>query len=201
VVDLRVTGVALPHDVADDSANEVRRAKARDPSVWARWHDQHYVFVYRDAYARLRTQQDAEDVASQVFLEAIKGIDRYHHRGRPVLAWFYGIAQNLISHRYREYRRSTSLSALGKQVEDLGVAVSGEHDLDRIVLAGALDRLKPEHREVLLLRFIVDLPTRQVAQVIGKSEAATYSLQVRALSAMQALLTEKKVSQRGRKTE
>jgi len=173
-----------------DEAEQVIRAKARDDLVWAAWHDRHYPFVYRYSLSRLGNRQDAEDVASQVFLEALKGIQRYRDQGRPVLAWFYGIARNLVSHRARDSRRAVSLSDLGPEAEAGLASPSSADGLERIALNSAMDRLKAEHREVLVLRFLLDLPTKQVAMVLGKTEAATYSLQVRALTAVRREMTE-----------
>jgi RNA polymerase sigma-70 factor (ECF subfamily) len=169
-------------------AELVRRAKARDPAVWAEWHDQHYPFIYRYAYARLRNSADAEDVASQVFLEAIKGVDRYSYRGRPILSWFYGIASHLVARRFKEASRHVSL----EQVEDNHAGHSNSEDevVERLWLASLLARLKPEHRDVLILRRVMDLPTAEVARLLGKSEMATYSLQIRAVKALERLLRE-----------
>ncbi|HLF75869.1 MAG TPA: sigma-70 family RNA polymerase sigma factor [Dehalococcoidia bacterium] len=164
-------------------ADLVRRAKERDQAVWSMWHDQHYPFIYRYARSRLGNREDAEDIASQVFLEALKSIDRYRYQGRPILAWLYGIAQHLVSRRFREAKRTATLSEL-PETEDAPLAGTDDAVVNRIVFKEGLAKLKPEHRDVLILRFILGLPTREVAEIMGKSEAATYSLQVRAASAL-----------------
>jgi RNA polymerase sigma-70 factor (ECF subfamily) len=125
-------------------------------------------------------------VASQVFLEALKSIDRFRYTGKPVLAWFYGIAHNMVSRRRRQQPRTTGL-------EEAEAAMAGgfeEASVTSLVLRNALDQLKPDHREVLVLRFMLELPTRRVAELLGKTEAATYSLQVRAASALRRVLSE-----------
>src|SRR5687768_11958402 len=88
--------VALIPNLEDES-RLVRRAKERDAAAWSELYDAYYQVLFRYAFVRLRRREDAEDVASQVFLEAIKGIDGYEDRGRPFLAWFYGIAHNLVT--------------------------------------------------------------------------------------------------------
>ncbi|HEY4686407.1 MAG TPA: sigma-70 family RNA polymerase sigma factor [Dehalococcoidia bacterium] len=169
----------------DTESDQVRRAKARDAGVWSAWHDEYYSFIYRYALARLVRHEDAEDVASQVFLEAIKGIDRYEYRGRPVLAWFYGIAQHLVSRRFREAKRQRPLDEV-----EATAGAAGEEDalLQRLALRAALESLKPEHQEVIRLRFLLDLSTAEAARLLGKTEAAVHSLQVRALGALRRQL-------------
>ncbi len=162
-------------------------AKAHDTKIWSAWHDQHYPFIFRYALSRLGNHQDAEDIASEVFLEAMKGIARFKYRGRPILAWFYGIAHHLVSRRRRETSRATRL--VEKQANIQPQTTEFENaSLESLTLQTALERLKPQHREVLVLRFLLELPTRRVAELIGKTEAATYSLQVRAIGSLRGKL-------------
>ncbi len=183
----KVEDVIHLHEAAPDSdAQAVRRAKAGDQMVWASWHDTYFPVLYRYAYARLANATDAEDVASQVFLEALEGIGRYRYRGQPILAWLYGIARNLVSRRYRQRGRTTPLD---RDFDDALNPFEGQSE-DRLAVYAALDRLKPEHSEVLILRFLLDLSAREAAALIGKSELATYSLQQRALLAMRTLLND-----------
>jgi len=186
---MSIVGINLIGQPLEEEAELARRAKTRDPAVWSAWHDQYYALIQRYAYSRLRSNEDAEEVASQVFLEAIKGIDRYSYRGRPILAWFYGIAHNLVARRHRDRAREKLLA----DVEGATAARAPDNEeatLSRLVIHTALEKLKPEHREVLVLRFLLELPTREVAAILGKGEPATYSLQVRATGALRRLLKE-----------
>ena len=178
---------ATAHDFGlNDDAAQVERAKARDPDVWALWHDHYYRLLYRYAYARLLRPEDAEDVASQVFLEALKSIDSYRYTGKPILAWLYGIAHHMVSRKVRQQGRATGLEAAG----DAEAGGFEEASVLKLEIREALARLKPEHREVLVLRFVLELPTRRVAEILGKTEAGTYSLQVRAASALRRAMSQ-----------
>jgi len=166
-------------DAASQDYAEVERARRRDPEVWAAWHDRYYPLLYRYAQVRLSRMEEAEDLASQVFLEALKGIDRFKYQGRPVLAWLYGIAGKLVLKQRRQISRDPLPLDEGVRSQK----AAQDQSEARIVVWSALEKLKDEHREVLILRFLLDLPTAEVARLIGKTEAATYSLQVRALEA------------------
>jgi RNA polymerase sigma-70 factor, ECF subfamily len=61
--------------------------------------------------------------------------------------------------------------------------------LDSIDVRRALERLTDEQRDVLILRFAVGLTSRETAALLGKSEAAIYSLQVRATAALRRFLS------------
>jgi RNA polymerase sigma factor (sigma-70 family) len=59
---------------------------------------------------------------------------------------------------------------------------------ENVDLERALAELTPEQREVLILRFRLGLPTREVAVLVGKAEGAVYSLQVRGIAALRRRL-------------
>src|SRR5712692_9187588 len=98
---------------AADEGELVRRAKGREAEVWSQWYDQYYSPLYRYAFSRLSSREDAEDIAAQVFVEALKGIGGYKYRGRPILAWLYRIAHNLVAARYRKLSRAGPLAGDG----------------------------------------------------------------------------------------
>ena len=60
----------------------------------------------------------------------------------------------------------------------------------QVLLADALARIKPEHREVIILRSLKELSFAEVAQRMGRSVKATKSLWVRALASLRRLLRE-----------
>jgi RNA polymerase sigma-70 factor (ECF subfamily) len=166
-----------------DEAEAVILAKHRDSQVWAAWHDAYYPLLYRYSLVRLFSPEEAEDLASHVFLEALKGIDRYEYTGKPILAWFYGIARHLVLKRRKQLARVVPLDP-----QPESSTLEEDQNLERVMAWTALEKLKDEHREVLILRYLLDLPSAEVARTIGKTEAATYSLQVRALEAARRAL-------------
>lgn len=106
---------------------------------------------------------DAADLAQTTFLRALRGIERF--RGEStVKTWLIGIARNVWREWLREqHRRDTGLGSLDVAGAD------GSTDLD---VADVLARLDVEVREVLVLRHILDLPTNEMAVLLGISEAA-----------------------------
>lgn len=170
-------------ELAAAEAEEVELAKRADALVWSAWYDRYYGPLYRYAYARLGLQEEAEDVAAQVFVQAIAKIESYRYRGRPVLAWLYSIARNLVTDRQRRAARTARIS-------DLEPEVSGEMDalIDSVTLRAALARLTEDQREVLVLRFWVGLSTQEIASLLSRTPASVYSLQVRAMASLRRLV-------------
>jgi RNA polymerase sigma-70 factor (ECF subfamily) len=167
---------------AADEGELVRRAKGREAEVWSQWYDQYYSPLYRYAFSRLSSREDAEDIAAQVFVEALKGIGGYKYRGRPILAWLYRIAHNLVAARYRKLSRAGPLAGDGPAMHD------PEAGLDSLVLREMVRRLTPDQREIITLRFFAGLSTAEIARLLDKKEATVYSIQVRAVAALRRLL-------------
>lgn len=126
-------------------------------------------------------------------MAAVSGIRSYSYRGRPVLAWLYRIAHNLVG----DYRRKTlreKRQTDERPVEHLqarnGKSPDGDpafmiEDLD---LRAALQTLPDTQRDVLILRFFVGLSTSEIAEVMAKQATAVYSLQARAVASLRSAL-------------
>jgi len=131
----------------------------------------------RAYYAALRlvgNHEDAEDMSQEAFARA------YGHLGdfdldRPFYPWFYRILRNLcINHLRRKTRGGFRVSIDGD--DETPALQIPSLDPDPSVLAernDTVDRmwreigsLSPEHREILLLREIEDLPYRDIAETL-----------------------------------
>ncbi len=166
----------------------VQRAKERSPTAWAEIYDACYQKLYRYCYARTGDAGTAADLACRAFLEALEGIDRYVYRGRPLLAWLYRIARNLISDHLRAARRESealqrAASALEPHDPGPASAVADQQDLQ-----AALRRLTDDQQQVISMRYYADFSTAEIAHAMGRSERAVYSLEVRALAALRRRL-------------
>lgn len=108
----------------------------------------------------------AEDAVQEAFVRLIRNRDQYND-SKPFLPWFYTILRNVCRDMHRqENRRRNLLTKLCKQnrpdaVENLSLDSS---DL--------LSRLPPGEQEVLRLRILHDIRFREIAAVLGISEAA-----------------------------
>jgi len=177
-----------------------RLLKARSVAAWEVLFERHFDRVYRYALGRLMCREVAEDVAATTFKRALATIDSYSYRGRPALAWLYGIARNVVN----ETRRSDMRQGAAGLVEGLfhrgnGARPSGalpllqtdgtEGLVSRMDLEQAMRRLTRIQREVVLLRYFAGLSASETGAVIGRPETAVYALQARALAALRRQLT------------
>jgi RNA polymerase sigma-70 factor (ECF subfamily) len=141
--------------------------------------------VYRYVIARVRDQADAEDITAQVFMDALQQIDRLQP-GTNFTAWIFTLARNKIVDRHRHARRRLSLDEipdLPAQTEPLSTNIEQQQIFSQ--LSGLLQGLDPDQQELLRLRFAGELTFSQIAQVLGKSEAAVKMSTYRLLRQLQ----------------
>ena len=173
----------------DADAALVRAAQAGDARAFGELYERHRQSVYRYCLARSSSPHEAEDLVSEVFLKAMEALARYRDQGLPFVAFLYRVARNAAIDRTRK-DKGTSLFELS--VEPRGAAdVEGDaaraSDMDAVL--GALRKIKPEYREVILLRFVEGYSAADVAKLLGKAEKAIWNLQQRGLERLRRELT------------
>lgn len=118
----------------------------------------------------------ARDLSQETFVRALRGATRYSGDA-PVHAWLLGIAHNV----FREWLRTGRRERPAERV-DPGDTVAGPSP-ERLDVERTLARLDPEHREVLVLRFSLDLSGDEVARLLGITHDAVRQRVARAKEA------------------
>lgn len=128
-------------------------------------------------------RETAEDLLQETFMRVIKGVDGYKRQAK-FTTWLYTIARNLCvdQARRRKHRRHASLDAPLSKDDDgaslLDVIPTAEMGADRKAgnndLHGRLQRaiaaLGDDQREVFLMREFLDMPFKEIAEVVGVPE-------------------------------
>jgi RNA polymerase sigma-70 factor (ECF subfamily) len=107
--------------------------------------------------------QNVDDIAQDVWMDVFRGLRKLNEPG-AFLPWMYRIARNRA---FRALRRKTH-PTIPIDETDAKSQATDERDFsvdDARVVHAALDRLVPEHREVLLLRFIENMSYEDIAKV------------------------------------
>jgi RNA polymerase sigma-70 factor (ECF subfamily) len=143
------------------------------------------------AFARTGNRRVSEDIASEVFLRALKALPSYSDRGLPMGAWLFRIAHNLVVDHYRSKNRQPEI-ALEEDIGEDGVCPTArleqEHEMEQV--SEAIKRLSPAQQEVVRLRFIAGLSSKETAALMGKSDGAVREMQREALSRLKVMLVE-----------
>jgi RNA polymerase sigma-70 factor (ECF subfamily) len=177
----------------DDEALLVRRAKQGDEAAFGEIYTRHHDAVYAYLYYRVNDVQVAEDLAGEVFVRLVAKMNKFTYRGRPILAWLYTIARNLlIDHRRRQAQSGTLALEEGWETPDPGPPEVTQRGLTRDCLLRALQRLTEDQQRVLLHKLIEGRSNAEVAGLLGKTEGAIKSLQHRALDSLRRAVKEER---------
>jgi RNA polymerase sigma-70 factor (ECF subfamily) len=159
----------------------------------------HMVAVRMDR--RLAARFDPSDVVQEVLLEADRHLADYlEHRPLPFYPWLRQFAMNRLIDLHRRHlhagRRSVSREEMPGPplpdesadelvrrlfARDSSPSARLEREETRQQVRAALEQLPLHDREVLVLRHLEQLPTPQIAAILGVSEGAVYTRHLRAL--------------------
>jgi RNA polymerase sigma-70 factor (ECF subfamily) len=171
--------------MSQPEAKLIQRAKAGDPAAFAEIYDEHQPAIYRYIAYRVGSDGVAEDLTSDVFVKLVDKIDGFTYCGRPILAWLYTIARNLVNDHHRRRGRSEVVPLdEGLRADCVDPEDAAASALDRGRLSAALEGLTEDQRQVIILKFLDDLDNHTVAQILDKSYGAVKSLQHRGLNAL-----------------
>lgn len=143
--------------------------------------EEQYNKIYRYCYFKLHHQQMAEDITQETFLRFWESND-YCERGQK-LQYLYKIAHNLC---LNEYRR--------KQVEPLEDEILTEDKEDEIltniVVKEAVQCLTMEEQELLLLRYVNEVPVSDICSILKISRFSLYRKNMKILRKLKNILGE-----------
>jgi len=153
-------------------------------------YDEYFDKIARYIYARIGDKNEAEDLAGEVFLKALESLKSYKERGIPMQAWLYRIAHNLVVDHLRKVTKLKTVPIDTVQIEsgEDPVATAEKHiEMERV--NEAMQKLTPEQREVVRLRFFGGLSSKEVGAMLSKSDGAVREMQRAAIEKLRGLLT------------
>lgn len=184
--------------VSQSDADLVAAAR-RNPKEFAALFDRYWDSIFGFCYLRLGDWHEAEDVASQVFVNAMTSLPRFESRDAEdtFRAWLFGIARNLVGTSYRHTTKHTvaPIERVTEMSDDSG-------SLDDMVVAGEeheqllwlMNQLPPDQRELLELR-LAGLSAVEIGRVLGRNPDAVRKAQSRTVQTMRSLMTSQLNSQ------
>jgi len=172
----------------------VLRAKMGDAEAFGTLYDRYLDLVYRYVYFRVGSHALAEDLTSETFLRALRGIADFTWQGRDFGAWLVTIARNLVADHFKSGRYRLEVST----AEVLDTPLDGAHIPENAVVSNminervlqAVRELGPEQQECIVLRFLHGMSLAETALIMGKNSGAIKALQFRATRALARALAK-----------
>jgi RNA polymerase sigma-70 factor (ECF subfamily) len=185
---------AAPRVAHLDRDRPLVEAARADPARFDALYRRYLAPVYSFAYYELGDHHAAEDATERTFLAALANLGRFDERARPAdgegastfKVWLFRIARNVIANERRTNRRHPTAPLADATLASDPLDV--ERDVVRRDEAAAawraVGRLPEDRRRAVVLRFVDELSTAEIAGVLGRSEGAVRVLIHRALRAV-----------------
>lgn len=172
-------------------------AKEGDKEAFEKIYNLYFIPIYRYLYFRLKNKEDAEDLTQTVFLKVYTALGKFQEKGKNPLGYFFTVARNSLTDFWRK-KKEVVLKEPEKELENLQDFKNNpqEFAIDREIkdfFQRAMDVLTEEQREVIVLRFINDLPGKEISSLLGKSEEAVRQLQCRGLKTLREKFKDYKI--------
>jgi len=170
----------------------VARFQAGDEDAFSALYLRYFDRIYAYMHVVLTDTPSAEDATQQVFIKLYEALPRYEERGQPFRAFLFVVARN---HAVSELRRRQRLATvdpieLDQRLEPTEATPVDDHlpwVSDRELLA-LIERLPLAQRQVLVLRFMLDLTHAQIGEILKRNPEDVRALLYRALGFMRTRL-------------
>ena len=168
----------------------ITRARSGDDRAYGTLVARHQTVAFRTAYVICGDAAEAEDAAQEGFMKARAALHRFRPDA-PFRPWLLQIVANEARNRRRAAGRRLALAGRAAAAADASPpvplpeaeALAGD---DRRELAAALARLAPEHRQVVALRYFLDLSEAECAAALDCRPGTVKSRLSRALTKLRA---------------
>ena len=146
-------------------------------TLYNQYYDQYKQKVYNFFFYRLeRDSALVDDLTSDTFMKAYEKFDSYDDT-YTFSTWIYTIARNTLTDYFRRNKQVQSLETMqeeGHDIADEGSVdfesqLSAEMSVDQV--KEILDDLPAQQRECIILKYLEQMETKDIAEVVGQSEA------------------------------
>ena len=167
----------------------LHRAKSLDQDALAQIHERYYDAMYRYMAYRVNDLQTAEDLTSELFMRFLHAIQQKNAPQKTIRGWLFGSASLILKEHYRKKKRARLVELDDSLPDERAESTETiEAEERKSVLYRAMAELTEDQQQVLALRFGYEMPIRDVAETMNKSEGSVKMLQVRAIAALSRMM-------------
>jgi RNA polymerase sigma-70 factor (ECF subfamily) len=148
--------------------------------------------IFRYCYHKIGSQEDARDIAQQVFVKAILNLKSFKNKGFGLSPWLYKIAFNEINDWIKQKNREEFWINNELVWAEMGVIQNVDEEIfDDQMLGTALTKLSEDSLELIRLRYFEKLPFAEVAEILSITESNAKVKVHRTINELRTYITKK----------
>lgn len=173
------------------SESEIIEKAKSDPRAFGLLYEKYYEQIFRFVYSRIQKKDQSADIVSQVFMKALKNIQKYEDRGYSISSWFYRIAINECNLFFRQSKKVIEVGLNGNELHNLHDEIGEEDEkIDNQILLKALNKLDVKDSNLIEMRFFEGRKFKEIALILGITEANSKMKLYRILKKMKSDITK-----------
>jgi RNA polymerase sigma-70 factor (ECF subfamily) len=178
-------------DISEEK-RKIGEAK-KNPQAFGQLYDEFYRPILKYILRRTSDIELTQDLTSQTFFKALKGLKKFRWQNISFSAWLYRIATNEVNDFYRRKNRIIQISL--EKLPEIPSQDSADSDLKLAeaeleskkefkILSQKIRKLSLIYQTVITLRFFEKKKISEISQIVGKSEGTIKSQLHRALETL-----------------
>lgn len=190
---IMVTNRQMADSISQNEAQLVKDLRRRDPMAVAELYNAYADRIYSLVFNQVdRNREVAQDIVQETFVAALKSAAKFRGHSK-IYTWLCSIANKKVSDFYRRQKRQAKYQTTkALELDQLGgetlAADAGESGERQEVTRQVLFSLPLHYRQVLILKYVEEMPVLEISQIMGRSAKSIEGLLTRARNELRTKL-------------
>ena len=175
-----------------DNAQFIKDLRRGDPSAVTQLYNTYADRIYSLVFNQVdRNHEVAQDIVQETFVAALKSIVKFRNKSK-IYTWLCSIANRKVADFYRRQKRQAKYQTMkALEAEQIGqetLAAATESTERQEMAQQALLGLPLHYRQVLILKYVEEMPVLQISKIMERSPKSIEGLLTRARKELRARL-------------
>lgn len=165
-----------------DEKQIIEKCQNGDTEKFGLIYDKYVKKIYNFIYYKTFHKETAEDILSQVFFKALNKINSYNPNSGSFSSWIYKIARNQIIDHYRTKKNNINIEDVWNIEDGSNISLDAENKIKLEQVKKYLSKYSAEQRDIIILKLWEEMSYKEIAEIMGKSEAGCKMMFSRAIN-------------------
>ena len=164
----------------------------KDPECFGPLYKEYHEQIFRYIYQRMDDEDLAFDITSQVFMKALKNINKYEYRGVPFASWLYRIAKSELFQAFRDKKAERTVNVDSLHLFEIAEELEEDsNESNKKQMMKCLKLLKENDMQLIELRFFEKRSFKEIGEILELTENNAKVKTFRAIEKLKQLFINK----------